>query len=543
MERPVFSVLSWVVLVVLVEQLGAAWLPGTLRVNEKGELLFPQLCKFCDVLPSDCNSSSTTCQAGCDITSICESVEEVCVSVWHTDGGNVTVETLCHNPARPIYGVLLDDYNNTQCLMKQYKGLGPDYYMCSCNNEECNENLIFIPGLETPKEPFDYFKKVLISLVAVLVLALVIIALVYLLWINSIRQRPLKSKHPGHGSGDTRAILHDVDNSENSLNHNTELLPIQLDGVVGKGRFAEVHRAKLTNASVGGTNVPFQMVAVKIFPGVEFASWKTEHQIFLDAELRHENVLHFLTAEERRTENQYWLITAYHPKGNLQDYLRNHLLTWEQMHRLGSSLTRGVAHLHSDQTPCGRPKVAIAHRDLKSTNVLVKDDLTCCLCDFGLSLRLDSTMSVDELANSGQVGTARYMAPEVLESRINLENIESFKQMDVYAMALVLWEIVSRCIAIGDVKEYELPFGKLRDHPCVESMKDSVIRDRERPEIPSSWTNHPGINTLCGTIVECWDQDPEARLTAHCVSERFNDLQDLDQNSLNFSPEQKIQND
>lgn len=41
------------------------------------------------------------------------------------------------------------------------------------------------------------------------------------------------------------------------------------------------------------------------------------------------------------------------------------------------------------------------------------------------------------------------MAPEVLESRINLENIESFKQADVYSMALVLWEIISRCNAIG----------------------------------------------------------------------------------------------
>ena len=49
----------------------------------------------------------------------------------------------------------------------------------------------------------------------------------------------------------------------------------------------------------------------------------------------------------------------------------------------------------------------------------------------------------------GQVGTARYMAPEVLESRVNLEDLESFKQMDVYSMALILWEMVSRCEVIG----------------------------------------------------------------------------------------------
>lgn len=48
-----------------------------------------------------------------------------------------------------------------------------------------------------------------------------------------------------------------------------------------------------------------------------------------------------------------------------------------------------------------------------------------------------------------QVGTARYMAPEVLESRVNLEDLEAFKQMDVYSMALVLWEMSSRCHAIG----------------------------------------------------------------------------------------------
>lgn len=41
------------------------------------------------------------------------------------------------------------------------------------------------------------------------------------------------------------------------------------------------------------------------------------------------------------------------------------------------------------------------------------------------------------------------MAPEVLESRVNLEDLEAFKQMDVYSMALVLWEMASRCNAMG----------------------------------------------------------------------------------------------
>lgn len=35
-----------------------------------------------------------------------------------------------------------------------------------------------------------------------------------------------------------------------------------------------------------------------------------------------------------------------------------------------------------------------------------------------------------------------------------------------------------------------------------------------------------GMSVFCSTITECWDHDPEARLTAHCVVERFNALQE-----------------
>lgn len=83
---------------------------------------------------------------------------------------------------------------------------------------------------------------------------------------------------------------------------------------VGKGRFAQVYKAKLKQS----TSEQFETVAVKIFPYEEYASWKNEKDIFSDTDLRHENVLHFLTAEERKVEKQYWLITAFHSRGNLQ---------------------------------------------------------------------------------------------------------------------------------------------------------------------------------------------------------------------------------
>lgn len=39
------------------------------------------------------------------------------------------------------------------------------------------------------------------------------------------------------------------------------------------------------------------------------------------------------------------------------------------------------------------------------------------------------------------------MSPEALDASVHLHDPESFKQIDMYALALVLWEIGSRCAA------------------------------------------------------------------------------------------------
>ncbi|XP_075995310.1 TGF-beta receptor type-2-like [Genypterus blacodes] len=507
-----------------------------------GMMQLPKLCNFCDEQPSSCTGTGS-CQAECERTAICPNKTDICVSIWRKRDDNFTIDTFCHNPAQELLGFLLDDYNNSKCEMKERKGMGLPFFVCSCSEDECNEHVSFT----SYSKDSQVVSVILVSLVPLLVLAVLVISSFYCYRVY-LQRRASSKRRRGQplDFSDARAIMIDDEGSlsssthANNLNHNTELLPIELDVQVGKGRFAEVYKAKLKQGSSVTGEQAFETVAVKIFLYEEYASWKNEKDIFSDADLRHENVLHFLTAEERKVQKQYWLITAYQPRGNLQEYLIHHIISWHDLWLLGGSLAHGVAHLHSDRTSCGRYKVPIVHRDIKSSNILVKSDLTCCLCDFGLGLRLDNSLSVDELANSGQVGTARYMAPEVLESRINLENVESFKQTDVYSMALVLWEITSRCGAIGEVKEYEPPFGHVREHPCVESMKDSVLRDRGRPEIPNSWINHPGIQLVCATIDECWDHDPEARLTAQCVAERFGDIEHLDKLSERSDSEEKL---
>ncbi|XP_019946595.2 TGF-beta receptor type-2-like isoform X1 [Paralichthys olivaceus] len=547
-------------LAALLETGAAAWSSG-FGVQEAGlnrsqqserEVMPPsyplsQLCKFCDLELSMC-SGTGTCMSNCSITSICQDSNEVCVAIWRKNDTGFSIETLCHNPSKPLYGVMLDDYNSSTCVMKEKNTTSGMAHFCSCTEEECNDKLLFSPIVD-PTPDHTLVSVILVSLLPLLVMGIMFAGMLY--WYRTYRKRALnqewsniKNRKLRLDCSDACAIMMDDDRSysssthANNLNHNTEPLPIELDALVGKGRFAQVFKAKLKQT----TSDQFETVAVKIFPYEEYASWKNEKDIFSNTDLRHENILHFLTAEEKKVEKQYWLITAFHPRGNLQEYLTRHVISWEELQVLGSSLARAVAHLHSDRLACGRPKVPIVHRDLKSSNILVKNDLTCCLCDFGLGLCLDSSLTVDDLANSGQVGTARYMAPEVLEARLNLENTESFKQTDIYSMALVLWEITSRCEAVGEVKDYEPAYGsKVREHPCVESMKDNVLRDRGRPEIPDTWLRHQGVAVICATIKECWDHDPEARLTAHCVAERISIMEDeIDKLSSRSSSAEKI---
>ena len=55
------------------------------------------------------------------------------------------------------------------------------------------------------------------------------------------------------------------------------------------------------------------------------------------------------------------------------------------------SIADGLQYLHTEISTGSEisSKPEIAHRDIKSKNILVKDDLTCCIADFGLAVRFD----------------------------------------------------------------------------------------------------------------------------------------------------------
>lgn len=48
------------------------------------------------------------------------------------------------------------------------------------------------------------------------------------------------------------------------------------------------------------------------------------------------------------------------------------------------------------------------------------------------------------------------------------------------------------------------------------------------------------MSIFCSTVTECWDHDPEARLTAHCVVERFNALQHEEEEEAEGQGEEEL---
>lgn len=118
------------------------------------------------------------------------------------------------------------------------------------------------------------------------------------------------------------------------------------------------------------------------------------------------------------------------------------------MMKFCSSLAEGLSFLHSTTDTNGQAKPAIAHRDLKSKNVLITSKMTLVIADLGMAVKFEPGVANDLQDIQGQVGTIRYMAPELLDGAISF-NKEAFLQIDMYACGLIFWEIVSRYCPSG----------------------------------------------------------------------------------------------
>ena len=114
----------------------------------------------------------------------------------------------------------------------------------------------------------------------------------------------------------------------------------------------------------------------------------------------------------------------------------------------------------------------IIHRDIKPQNIMIKDDGTVKITDFGIALAHDAV----QLTQSDSVlGSAHYLAPETTRGE------PATNQIDIYALGIVFYELLS-----GDV-----PFHG--DNPVQIAMKhlsEEIPSIREfNPSLPQAVEN------------------------------------------------------
>lgn len=325
--------------------------------------------------------------------------------------------------------------------------------------------------------------------------------------------------------------IHDL---TSGLGHDERLLNLrtmaravgsQQTSYVGNGRFGRVFRAEYHGEDV----------AVKAFRTIDQDSWKREDTIFRT--LNHESIVRFIASEVTSVENgttEIWMFLEYCPFGSLCDFLdHNEILGQQQAVKILYSIINGLNYLHEDYAQASRLyKPSIAHRDIKSKNILMRTPESCCIADFGHALiKLDEETLDYGKYQDLQVGTIRYMAPEILkpDKSSNYRHFLTFAQADIYQFGLVLWEVCHRTALdiIHPANTHKLPYDVVQN-PSVQDMIKIVCEDQYRPPRFDIWYSleYPLMQKLAYLMEDCWRPKPDARMGTLGVKKKLKELYD-----------------
>ncbi|XP_076823827.1 TGF-beta receptor type-1-like [Clavelina lepadiformis] len=463
---------------------------------------------------SQCKNGSCTEEQGACFVLTERNLESYEISVFY----GCLAETMGFPGRHPLFceSKSKHQFSKTACCFKDY----------------CNKNLA-VPQLEevTNKSPQNSLAAVEMAIIIASCVAVVLLVstLVGILIYKRRQKRGklLPSRSPTIPD-DIAALPSDETRTDWStsgsgaglplLVHRTIARQVQLQEVIGKGRYGEVFRGKWRGEDV----------AVKKFVTRDERSWFREAEIYQTVMLRHDNILGFIAADNKDVGvwTELWLVTEYHENGSLFDYLRSTTINVTSMFKLAGSISSGLAHLHMEIVGTqGKPP--IAHRDLKSKNILVKKNGECAIADLGLAVRHDSTTDTIDIPLNNRVGTKRYMAPEVLDDTLNILHFDSFKRADIYSLGLVFWEITRRCDLGGKDLEYQLPyFDCAPDDPSIDAMRSIVCDQKQRPLKEDHWDKYESMSNMWKLMQECWYESGCARLTALRVKKTIGKMQE-----------------
>ncbi|KAE8724428.1 pyruvate decarboxylase 1-like [Hibiscus syriacus] len=193
--------------------------------------------------------------------------------------------------------------------------------------------------------------------------------------------------------------------------------------MLGRGGFGPVYKGKLED----GREVAIKRLSVNSGQGTR----EFKNEVMLLAKLQHRNLVKLLGFSFEQKERV--LIYEFLPNSSLDNFIfdpvKRLLLNWDKRYRIIEGTAKGLVYLHEDS------QYRIIHRDLKAANILLDEEMSPKISDFGMA----KLFVVDQTrANTSKiVGTYGYMAPEYAwHGQYSVKS-------DVYAFGVLLLEIIS----------------------------------------------------------------------------------------------------
>ncbi|GMJ03136.1 hypothetical protein like AT3G53840 [Hibiscus trionum] len=206
------------------------------------------------------------------------------------------------------------------------------------------------------------------------------------------------------------------------------------DNLLGSGGFGEVFKGVLDDR----TSIAVKRAKLGNANGIE----QIINEVRILCQVNHRNLVKILGCCVEL--EQPLLIYEYIPNGTLFDHLhktsKNVTLSWHGRLRIAYQTAQGLAYLHSSVAP------PIYHRDVKSSNILLDENLDAKVSDFGIS-RL-GFCDVSHVTTCAQ-GTLGYLDPEYYL------NFQLTEKSDVYSFGVVLLELLTSKKAIDFNREEE----------------------------------------------------------------------------------------